>query len=114
MNHAERVKEAVAKHFYVQLSTEKLHDAIDAMQAEIDRLTACLKKANESTEHFEREWYGRDKLHQYAEAYAKAKVAAERERLCAGLKIAMQHSAWDDVLQLDDALRNIDDMKGTV
>ena len=25
------------------------------------------------------------------------------------LKIAMQHSAWDGVLQLDDALRNIDD-----
>ena len=24
---------------------------------EIDRLTACLKKANSQTEHFEREWY---------------------------------------------------------
>jgi hypothetical protein len=38
-------------------------------------------------------------------------VAAERERLCEALKIEMQHSAWDGVLQLDDALRNIDDLK---
>ena len=32
-------------------------DTIDTLSAEKDRLTACLKKANISTEHFEREWY---------------------------------------------------------
>lgn len=41
---------------------------------------------------------------------ACARVAQlERERLCAALKIEMEHSAWDGVLQLDDALRNIAD-----
>lgn len=44
-----------------------------------------------------------------AEAAIRAEVAAERERLCEALKIAMQHSAWDGVLQLDDALLNIAD-----
>lgn len=42
-------------------------------------------------------------------AYRAEGVAAERERLCEALKIAMQHSAWDGVLQLDDALLNIAD-----
>jgi len=32
-------------------------DTIDTLSAEKDRLTACLEKANISTEHFEREWY---------------------------------------------------------
>lgn len=40
--------------------------------------------------------------------FAALVAAHERERLCADLKIDMQHSAWDGVLQLDDALRNID------
>lgn len=39
----------------------------------------------------------------------EAAQAAERKRLCEALKIEMQHSAWDGVLQLDDALRNIAD-----
>jgi len=43
------------------------------------------------------------------EAERAGLVAAERERLCEALKIEMQHSAWDGVLQLDDALRNIAD-----
>ena len=35
------------------------------LQAETERLTAALKKANEQAEHFEREWYLRgDKLEQ--------------------------------------------------
>jgi hypothetical protein len=49
-----------------------------------------------------------------AEAYERGYMdgaARERERLCEALKIEMQHSAWDGVLQLDDALRNIDDLK---
>lgn len=42
---------------------------------------------------------------------ACARVAeVERARLLAALKLQMQHSAWDGVLQLDDALRNIDDV----
>lgn len=40
MNHAELVKELVAKHFRVQLSTEKLHVAIDAMQSALDDAVA--------------------------------------------------------------------------
>lgn len=31
--------------------------AVYAMCDEIERLTACLKKANDQAEHFEREWY---------------------------------------------------------
>lgn len=42
-------------------------------------------------------------------AYAAEQVAIERNRLLESLTIAMQHSAWDGVLQLDDALRNIAD-----
>ena len=41
--------------------------------AEIDRLTACLKKANEQTEHFKRNWYLRgdvlERIQQWANAY---------------------------------------------
>jgi hypothetical protein len=43
------------------------------------------------------------------ESFAERLLAAERERLCEALKIEMQHSAWDGVLQLDDALLNIAD-----
>jgi len=32
-------------------------DTIDTLRAENERLTRCLKSANESHEHFEREWY---------------------------------------------------------
>lgn len=32
-------------------------DHVEAQAAEIERLTACLKKANDQAEHFEREWY---------------------------------------------------------
>ena len=42
-------------------------------------------------------------------AYTAQEVAAERNQLCATLKLAMQHSAWGGTLQLDDALLNIDD-----
>ena len=31
--------------------------AMAAMDEKIERLTACLKKANDQAEHFEREWY---------------------------------------------------------
>jgi hypothetical protein len=41
----------------------------------------------------------------------KAGSEAERARLLDELKIAMEHSAWDGVLQLDDALRNISDLR---
>lgn len=43
---------------------------------------------------------------------ACARVAElERAKLKAELKIAMEHSAWDGVLQLDDALLNISDLR---
>jgi hypothetical protein len=32
-------------------------DRYDDLRTEIERLTACLKKANEQADHFEREWY---------------------------------------------------------
>ena len=41
----------------------------------------------------------------------KAGSEAERARLLDALKIEMEHSAWDGVLQLDDALRNISDLR---
>jgi len=33
------------------------NDTVIALCDEIERLTACLKKANDQAEHFEREWY---------------------------------------------------------
>jgi hypothetical protein len=32
-------------------------DTIDALVAEVERLTACLAKANSNHEEFERKWY---------------------------------------------------------
>ena len=50
-------------------------DTIDTLSAEKDRLTACLKKANISTEHFEREWYLRgDELDKPSRAMVVADI----------------------------------------
>jgi len=35
----------------------KAAEKIAALEAEVERLTTCLKKANGQAEHFEREWY---------------------------------------------------------
>ena len=54
-------------------------DTIDTLSAEKDRLTACLEKANISTEHFEREWYLRgDELDTLRAQLAEAQRDAER------------------------------------
>jgi hypothetical protein len=57
----------IALHAAVAHVADNLQSREAARDAEIKRLTACLKKANESTEHFEREWYLRgdeiDRLH---------------------------------------------------
>ena len=46
---------------------------------------------------------------EHLQRFAELVRADERQRLLADLSIAMQHSAWDGVLQLDDAMRNIGD-----
>ena len=54
-------------------------DTIDNLSAEKDRLTACLEKANISTEHFEREWYLRgDELDTLRAQLAKAQRDSDR------------------------------------
>ena len=40
----------------VELARQQ-HDKILILEAEVSRLTACLKKANDQAEHFERGWY---------------------------------------------------------
>ena len=47
-----RDKDANAKHIATANPA-----TVSAMCDEIERLTACLKKANDQAEHFEREWY---------------------------------------------------------
>jgi hypothetical protein len=47
---------------WVALSPNKFgpwvkHEDYAALEQENERLIGCLKKANEQTEHFEREWY---------------------------------------------------------
>lgn len=39
-----------------------LLDRLEAVETEQNRLTECLKRANEQAEHFEREWYLRGDL----------------------------------------------------
>jgi hypothetical protein len=58
--------------------------AMAAMDEKIERLTACLKKANDQAEHFEREWYLRgDEIVRLRQQHAQAMadMDAEIERL---------------------------------
>lgn len=59
LNHAERVEDLLEKLEiaidgqdigHIAKARTKLYIAIEAMQAEIERLTACIKKANDSAE----------------------------------------------------------------
>ena len=66
---------------YERLQLKDAAGTIDALIAENDRLTACLEKANISTEHFEREWYLRgDELDTLRDQLAEVRKDAELER----------------------------------
>lgn len=59
----------------------------DAMRAEVERLTGCLRRANDSTEHFERLWYlvqdERDAMRAVVEAaieYRRSNLSMSRSR----------------------------------
>ena len=61
----------------------------DEAADEIERLTACLKKANDQAEHFEREWYLRgDEIVRLRQQHAQAMadMDAEIDRLRAALR----------------------------
>jgi predicted RNase H-like nuclease (RuvC/YqgF family) len=91
---------------------EKLEKELAALRNEIDRLTACLKKANSQTEHFEREWYLRgDEVERLQAALQHEKDVAEAykaeadeiERLRE--HIATQKAYYDSVFE--DGARRI-------
>lgn len=46
----------------------ELEAEVARQTAEIERLTACLKRANDNHEHFEREWYLRGEVLDKSEA----------------------------------------------
>ena len=115
---------------YERLQLKDAAGTIDALIAENDRLTACLEKANISTEHFEREWYLRgDELDtlraQLAEAQkdsdrldwieqnANMGVAINRLKHITDLSRLVYEVAVDDVYATEDTLRAaIDAAKG--
>ena len=90
-----------------------LRKELDTLRAEKDRLTACLEKANISTEHFEREWYLRgDELDNLRAQLAEAQRDAERYR---SLRRGQKWSVIDwtgDALRVDDLDAAIDAAKG--
>ena len=50
------------------VDVEATEQLIAKQAAEIERLTACLKRANDNHEHFEREWYLRGEVLDKSEA----------------------------------------------
>ena len=74
---------------------ETVNDIIaerDALRAEVERLTGCLKRANDQAEHFERHWYLRgdevEALRADAERLRDENAALAGERLAERLKEA--------------------------
>lgn len=58
------------------------------------------------------EYVRADEIERLQQRIAELEKRVEPVELSARLKITMEHSAWNGVLQLDDALRNIDDVIG--
>ena len=54
-----------------------MNDTVNALTAEIRRLTECLKRANSQAEHFERQWYlAADDAERYRKLVATGKFCA--------------------------------------
>lgn len=69
------------------------------LRAEVERLKKCLSKANEQTEHFEREWYLRgDTIEQQAEQVKALGAAITRQHNC-GEQLAERIMQADETIE---------------
>lgn len=68
-----KIKDQAEMDDLVALGIKADKKRIAALEAEVERMTGCLQKANEQAEHFEREWYLRgdevERLRKDAERY---------------------------------------------
>lgn len=99
---------------FTKLHRSQIVAVLDGQAAEIERLTANIKKANDQAEYFERHWYLRgDEIERLRAALVAAMEYVQAERVVQRLAVGMGARDTGAVARLDAIIAQADAALGT-